>query len=41
MERKREARVGMRWWEQAVIDLAGAKETEAAAAEVDKDGLEE
>ena len=26
-ERKRGARVGMRWWEQAGIDLAGARET--------------
>ena len=44
-ERKRGARVGMRWWEQAGIDLAGARETaavaaEAADAEADDDGLE-
>ena len=27
--------VGMRWWEQVVIDLAGAQEAEAATAEGD------
>ena len=26
------ARVGMRWWEQADIDLEGSRETAAAAA---------
>ena len=31
------ARVGMRWWEQASIDLAGARETATAAAEADED----
>ena len=31
----------MRWWEQVGIDLAGATETAAAAAEAYKDGLEE
>ena len=35
------ARVGMRWWEQTVLDMAGARETAEAAAEVDKDGMEE
>ena len=42
-ERKQGAWVGMRWREQARIDLAGAREraTAAAAAEADKDGLEE
>ena len=29
------ARVGMRWWEQARIDLAGAREVTAAATEGD------
>ena len=37
-ERKRGARVGMRWREQAGLDLAGARET---AAEADEDGAEE
>ena len=32
--------VQMRWWETVVIDLAGARETAAVAAELDKDGLE-
>ena len=40
-ERKRRGRVGMRWWEQAVLDLEGARDTAAAAAEADKDGMEE
>ena len=31
----------MRWWEQAGIDLARAREKATAAAEVDKDGMEE
>ena len=33
------ARVGMRWWEHAGIDLAGARET--AKEEADEYGLEE
>ena len=33
------ARVVMRWWEQAVLDLARARETEEAA-EVDGDVME-
>ena len=40
-ERKQGARVGMWWWEQAGIDLAGARETAVAAAEANEDGLEE
>ena len=40
-ERKRGARVGMRWWEQAGLELTVASETAATAAEVDKDGMEE
>ena len=42
-ERKQGAWVGMQWWEQARIDLEGARERAmaAAAAEADKDGLEE
>ena len=42
-ERKRGAQVGILWWENEGIELAGAKETSAAATEVeaDKDGLEE
>ena len=39
VERNQGAQVGMRWWEQAGIDLAGARETWVAVA--DKDGLEE
>ena len=31
--------MGMRWWEQAILELEGARET--AAAEADKDVLEE
>ena len=42
VERKRGERVGMRWREQAVLDLAGARDAAAAAAvEADDDGLEE
>ena len=33
------ARVGMRWWEHTGIDLVGARDTAAAAA--DEYGLEE
>ena len=40
-ERKQGEWVWMRWWEQAGIDLAGARETAKAAAEADEDGLEE
>ena len=39
-ERKQGARVGMRLWEQAGIDMTGAMETAEAAVEDDKDGLE-
>ena len=38
-ERKRGGRVGLRWWEQAGIDLAAA--AEAAAEEAEEYGLEE
>ena len=41
MERKRGAHVGLRFWEKLVLDLEGERETSAAAAEADKDGLEE
>ena len=34
-------RVVIRWWEQAGIYLAWARETVEAAAEMDKDGMEE
>ena len=40
-ERKRGTQEGTRWWEQAVLELAGAKETAVAAVEVDKDEMEE
>ena len=40
-ERKRGDRVGMWWWEQAVIELAGSRETEAAESEAEEDGLAE
>ena len=32
-ERTPGARVGMRWWEQACIDLTGARERAAGAAD--------
>ena len=32
-------RVGVMWWEQAAIDLAGARETVTAAEEADRDGM--
>ena len=31
----------MQWWEQAGIELAGARETAAAVEEAEEDGLEE
>ena len=31
----------MRWWEHTGLDLAGAREMAAAAAEAEEDGLEE
>ena len=34
-ERATGSRVGMRWWEQAGLDLVGAQEAAAAAAEGD------
>ena len=40
-ERKWIARVGMRWREQAGLDLAGKRETAAVAAEAEKYCLEE
>ena len=39
-ERTPGARVGMRWWKQAGIDLTGASERVAAAADADGDGRE-
>ena len=33
--------MGMRWWEHSGLDMAGARETETAAEEADKDELEE
>ena len=41
VERKQGAQVGMRWWEQEVICLTGARETVVMAAEVFKYGMEE
>ena len=35
------ARVGMRWWDQAGINLAGAREAAAAVAESEEEGVEE
>ena len=35
------ARVSMQWWEQAEIDLEVARETVAAEADKDKDGMDE
>ena len=40
-KRMQGVRVGVRWWEQAGIDLEGARETVATAAEEYKDGLED
>ena len=40
-EREQRYRVVIRWWYQAEISLAGARETAAAAGEVDKYGLED
>ena len=38
-ERNQGEQVGIRWWEQVLIDLTGASET--AAVTVDEGGLEE
>ena len=38
-ERTPGARVGVWWWEQAVFDLAGARETTESAEEADGDGM--
>ena len=35
-ERSPGGRVGMRWWEQAIINMVGVREV--AAAEVERDG---
>ena len=40
-ERTTGARVRIRWWDQADIDLVGARETAEAAVEADKGRLEE
>ena len=40
-ERKQGAQVGMQYWEQAGIDLAGYSETSATAAQADKGGMKE
>ena len=40
-ERAPGAWVGMRWWEQAEINLAGAREATEAATEAEEDGVEE
>ena len=40
-ERKQGSWVGMRWWKQAGIDLAGSRLTAEAASEVEEDRLEE
>ena len=39
VERNLGARVGMRWWEQEGIGLAGARGMAEAAAEVEEDRL--
>ena len=33
--------MGMRWWEQAGIDLARARETAETGEEADEDGMEQ
>ena len=38
---KRRERVRLRCWKKSGIDLTGARETEVAVTESDKDGLEE
>ena len=38
-ERTPGARVGVWWWEQAVFDLAGARETTSSAEEADGEGM--
>ena len=38
--RKRGARLGMWWWEQAVMDMTGVQETEEASEGEEEDGLE-
>ena len=40
VDRKHEARVGIRWWKQAGIDLGGTRDMATTAAEENKDGLE-
>ena len=37
-ERKKGELVGMWWWEQAVIDLVGARDTASISEVADKDG---
>ena len=41
LERAPGARLGMRWWEQVVIDLAGEREAAVATEEGDGDRVEE
>ena len=41
MERIPGVRVGMKWWEQAAIDLTGTRDTAAAEDEGVKDGMEQ
>ena len=41
VERKRGAWLGMRWCEQAGIDLEGERETAAEVEEADEYGMEE
>ena len=40
-ERAPGAWVGMQWWDQVVINMAGARETVVAAAEAEYDRVEE
>ena len=40
-ERNKGSQMGIRWWEQAEIYLAGKRETATAAADAYKDGMEE
>ena len=38
-ERNQGAQAGMRWWKNAGIDLAGARETTKATSEAGEDGM--
>ena len=39
-ERNRGIRVGMRWWEQVGLDLAGSSDTALMSVEAEKDRMD-